>query len=196
MKKTLSAALLSIALLPACANTSGADYALNRINDLGDVLRFNVKAGAGIGLQYEWTRMVGIGVLDEYKTWAAGWSDRELNYWNQSIMYWGLGIQHYSETINSGIKRNSGSYGWVFGKEGGNVIELNDPNNPLDMINARLNVMLGIGADLDVRVGEAFDFLVGLAQFDPAGDDHHYSEMKRLEGSEEEAPAPAPEKKG
>ena len=193
MKKTLAAALLSLTLLPACATNSGEDYALNRINDFGDMARFNVKAGAGIGLQYEWTRMVGIGLLYEYKTWAAGWTNRELAYWNQSIFYWGAFVEHYSETINSGITRNTGSYGWVFGKEGGNIIELNDPNNPLDMINVRLNVMLGIGADVDLRVGEAIDFIVGLFQFDPAGDDHHYSEMKRLEEPEEQAPA---DKKG
>jgi hypothetical protein len=192
MKKTLAAALLSFSLLPACATNSGADYALNRINDLGDLARFNVKAGAGIGVQYEWTRMVGIGILYEYKTWAAGWSNRELAYWNQSIFYWGVFIQHYSETINEGIKRNSGSYGWVCGKEGGSVMELNDPNNPLDMINVRLNVMLGIGADVDLRLGELIDFVAGLFQFDPAHDDHHYSEMKTLEEPEE----PATKKQG
>jgi len=190
MKKILAAALLSFSLLPACANTSGSDYALNRLNDVGDILRVNVKAGAGVGLQFEWTRMVGIGVLYEYKTWAAGWSNREMAYWNQSIFYWGLVVQHYSEQINSGIDRNSGSYGWQFNKGGGNVMELNDPDNPLDMINVRLNAMLGIGADIDLRIGEFFDFLVGLAQFDPASDDHEYSEMKRVEREAEEAEAP------
>jgi hypothetical protein len=193
MKKILAAALLSFSLLPSCANTSGADYAVNRLNDLGDILRVNVKAGAGIGIQYEWTRMVGIGVLYEYKTWAAGWSNREMAYWNQSIFYWGLIVQHYSETILSGIDRNSGSYGWQFGKGGGNVMELNDPDNPLDMINVRLNAMLGIGFDIDVRIGEALDFLVGLAQFDPAHDDRDYSEMRRLEEEAAEAEAaPSP----
>jgi hypothetical protein len=182
MKKLLAPALLSLALLPACANTSGSDYALNRINDFGDIVRFNVKAGAGIGVEYEWTRMVGLGLLYEHKCWAAGWGNRELGYWNETIFFWGVVIMHHEETINEGMDGYySGSYGWEFGKEGGNVIQLNDPNNPLDMINARLTVMAGIGADLDVRVGEFFDFLAGLAQFDPAGDDHHYSEMKRTD---------------
>ena len=186
MKKILAAALLSLSLLPACANTSGADYAVNRLNDLGDILRVNVKAGAGVGIQYEWTRMVGVGVLYEYKTWAAGWSNREMAYWNQSIWYWGLIVQQFNETIHSGIDRNSGSYGWQFGKGGGNVMLLNDEDNPLDMINVRLNAMLGLGADIDVRIGEALDFLVGLAQFDPAKDDREYSEMRRLEEATEE----------
>ena len=191
MKKTLAAALLAFSLLPACANTSGSDYALNRINDLGDIARFNLKAGAGIGVEYEWTRMVGVGLLYEYKTWAAGWGNRELAYWNESIMYWGLIAMHHEETINSGLSGPySGSYGWEFGKEGGNVMQLNDPNNPLDMINVRLTVMAGLGADIDLRLGEAIDFLVGLAQFDPAHDDHHYSEMKRLD-----EPAETTEKK-
>ena len=188
MKKLLAAALLSIAL-PSCANTSGADYALNRINDVGDILRFNLKGGAGIGVEYEWTRMAGVGLLYEYKCWAVGWGNRELAYWNESILFWGLLVMHHQETINSGPSPYSGSYGWVFGKEGGNVMEFNDPNNPLDMINTRLTVMAGIGADVDVRVGEAIDFIVGLFQFDPAGDDHHYSEMKRLDEREEEAAA-------
>ncbi|HZM00735.1 MAG TPA: hypothetical protein VFD43_10830 [Planctomycetota bacterium] len=192
MKKLLAATLLAIAL-PSCAHNAASDYALNRINDLGDAARFSVKAGAGIGIEYEWTRMAGIGLLYEYKCWSAGWSNRELGYWNESIFFWGFIVMHRQEDIHSGSPNPySGSYGWVFGKEGGNIIELNQPNNPLDMINARLTVMLGLGADLDLRVGEWIDFAVGLFQFDPAGDDHHYSEMRRIEGEEAEETSEEP----
>jgi hypothetical protein len=49
------------------------------------------------------------------------------------------------------------------------------------MLNMRYMLMAGIGFDLDIRVGEVIDFLVGLAQFDPANDDRRYSEMKSVE---------------
>lgn len=188
MKKLFAAALLSSSLLlPACASGEGSDYAMNRVNDFVDILRCNLKAGAGIGVEYEWTRLAGVGVLYEYKVWAAGLANRELAYWNESIFFWGLLVMHHQETINSGIGGYySGSYGWEFGKDGGNLIQLNDPKNPLDMINVRLTVMAGIGADIDLRVGEAIDFVVGLFQFDPADDDKHYSEMKHVDESETE----------
>jgi len=190
MKKLLAATLLALSL-PACANNSAGDYALNRINDFGDILRVNVKAGAGIGVEYEWTRMVGIGLLYEYKCWAAGWGNRELAYWNETILFWGAFVMHHQETINSGPSPYTGSYGWVFEKGGGNLIEMNDPKNPLDMINVRLTAMLGIGADIDLRLGEAVDFVVGIFQFDPSGDDHYYSEMKRVDDGEgQDAPPP------
>jgi hypothetical protein len=186
MKKTLAAALLSFALLPACANTSASDYLTNRANDVVDILRINFKAGAGIGAKVEWTRFLGLGIEYDYKVWAAGIANRELTYWNASMWSWGLLLNSHDETIHSGLSdgRLSGDYGWQFGKEGGNFINLNDPNNPLDMLNMRYMLMAGIGFDFDIRVGEALDFLVGLFQFDPANDDLEYSELKTIEEPE------------
>jgi hypothetical protein len=185
--KKLGSCLLSLALLPACANTTASDYFLNRAGDFVDIVRVNVKAGAGIGAKIEYTRILGAGLLYEYNCWAAGLANRELAYWNETIFSWGLFLAHHEETINSGLDgRMSGSYGWVFGKGGGNLIEFADPDNPLDMINMRGQLMLGLGADLDIRVGEAIDFVLGLFQFDPAHDDRNYSEMRRLDEGESE----------
>lgn len=184
--KTLCACLLSFALLPACANTTGSDYFMNRGGDLVDIVRFNLKAGAGIGAKWEYSRFLHGGLVYEYKCWAVGLANRELGYWNESILSWGLILGYHDETIHSGLDgRYSGDYGWVFGKEGGNIIQFPDPNNPLDMIAIRGILMVGIGADLDVRVGEALDFALGLFQFDPANDDRNYSEMRRLEEEEQ-----------
>ena len=36
-------------------------------------------------------------------------------------------------------------------------------------------MMLGIGFDMELRVGEVVDFVAGIFQFDPAGDDGDYS---------------------
>ncbi|MHC5211159.1 MAG: hypothetical protein ACYTG2_10615 [Planctomycetota bacterium] len=180
--KTLCACLLSLALLPSCANTTASDYFLNRGGDLVDILRVNVKAGAGAGAKVEWSRFLHGGILYEYKTWAAGLANRELGYWNETVFAWGVYLGYHDETINQGLDgRMSGSYGWVFGKEGGSVIQFPDPNNPLDMLNVRMIAMFGIGFDVDLRVGEGIDFLLGLFQFDPANDDLNYSEMRRLE---------------
>jgi hypothetical protein len=154
------------------------------LGDLIDIVRFNGKAGLGIGAKWEYSRFLHGGFVYERKVWAAGLANRELAAWNESVWSWGLVIGHYSETIHQGIDgRYTGNYGWVFGQEGGNLIQFNDPNNPLDMLAVRGTLMLFLGLDLDIRAGEAIDFVAGIFGFDPAGDDRKYSEMKRLEES-------------
>jgi hypothetical protein len=183
--KKLCACLLSLALLPACANTTASDYFMNRGGDFVDMLRLNAKAGAGIGVKVEWTRFLHLGFVYEHSVWAAGLANRELGYWNESIVSWGLLLGHHQETINSGLDgKMSGSYGWVFGKDGGNVMQFPEADNPLDMLNLRMIWMIGLGLDADIRVGEGLDFILGLFQFDPANDDLDYSEMRRIEEEE------------
>ena len=183
MKKMLAACLLSAALLPACASQTMGDYMLNRGGDLVDILRVNVKAGKGIGAKVEWTRMLHGGILWEQDVWAAGLANRELTRWQESVFSWGVLLGYHDEKdvrgVRPGMNRYSGSYGWTFFQNGGNAFEAAEPNNPLDLLTFRAELMLGVGIDLEVRVGEIVDFLVGIFQFDPAGDDHVYSAMEQ-----------------
>lgn len=181
--KTLATCLLSLALLPACATQTMGDYLQNRGGDLVDVLRVNVKAGRGIGAKIEYTRMLHLGFGWEQNVWAAGLGNREVTRWQQSLVTWGLLLGYHDERevrgIESSMNTYSGSYGWTFFQGGGNAFAAADPSNPLDLLTFRGSIMLGIGADVEVRVGEIVDFVVGIFQFDPAGDDHVYSALER-----------------
>jgi len=182
--KILAACLLSAALLPACATQTMGDYVLNRGGDIVDILRVNVKAGKGVGVKVEATRMLHLGFGWEEEVWAAGLANREVTRWQQSLVTWGLLLGYHDEREVRGIISNmntySGSYGWTFFQGGGNAFDASDPGNPLDLLTFRGSIMLGIGADIEIRVGEIVDFVVGIFQFDPAGDDNVYSAMERM----------------
>ena len=181
--KTLAACLLSVALLPACATQTMGDYLLNRGGDLVDVLRVSVKAGRGVAAKVEWTRMLHLGFGWEQEVWAAGLANRELTRWQETVVTWGLMLGYHDERevrgVESHMNRYSGSYGWTFFQGGGNAFDAAVPGNPLDLLTFRASVMIGVGADVEVRLGEIVDLLVGIFQFDPAGDDHVYSAMER-----------------
>jgi len=185
--KTLAALALSLALLPACASSTAGDYFVNRGGDLVDIVRLHVAFGKAASVKVEATRMLHLGIGWEQDVWAWGLANREVGRWQESIFTWGLILGHHDERMIKGIDNNrlTGSYGWTFGKGGGNVFEVSDRDNWLDLLTLRATLMLGIGADAELRVGEAIDFLCGIFQFDPSGDDKAYSQMKKVE------PAPA-----
>ncbi|MGQ0552873.1 MAG: hypothetical protein ACT4PU_06605 [Planctomycetota bacterium] len=181
LSKSLIAGLLGLILLPGCVNNRAGDYVYNRGADFVDMLRLNVKFGKGVGVKYEWANMLQLGLLWEDETWAAGLGNRELAYWRQSIFSWGVIVGEHQETIHGGLTDNrySGSYGWRFGDDSDtNGIYAGDPDNLLSVLTLRGNVMFGVGVDVELRYGEALDFLAGLAQFDPAGDDIAYTSLR------------------
>ncbi len=178
----LGSCLLTLALLPGCAQTTAGDYLMNRGGDLSDALRLNLKAGQGIGWKFEATRLVHAGFLWENGAYAAGFGNRELAWWQESALSWGLVLGHHQETILRGMNgRYSGSYGWNFSKDGGSAFEMAEPDNFLDLLGFRGTVMLLVGIDAELRVGELLDFVVGLFQFDPSGDDVDYSSLRRAQ---------------
>ncbi|HTE05160.1 MAG TPA: hypothetical protein VK824_03110 [Planctomycetota bacterium] len=182
MKLTLAACLLSAALLPSCASTSAGDYMLNRGGDLVDILRLHVMAGKGASVKLEVTRGVHLGIGWEDHVWAWGLANREVSKWTESVFTWGLILGHHDERAVEGLTDGyySHSYGWSFASAGGSGFQNADDKNPLDFLTVRGTVMLLLGIDAEVRVGEAIDFLCGIFQFDPAGDDRAYSTYKTL----------------
>jgi hypothetical protein len=181
MKPTLAACLLSLALLPSCASTSAGDYMLNRGGDLVDIVRLHVMAGKGAAVKAEVTRGLHLGIGWESHAWAWGLANREIARWNESVFTWGLVLGYHDEREIEGIDGYySNSYGWTFGSDGGSGFKNSIEGNPLDFLTVRGTVMLLVGIDAEVRVGEAIDFLCGIFQFDPAGDDRPYSTYKRL----------------
>jgi hypothetical protein len=179
--KILAACALVLGLLPSCAGPNAGDYLQNRGGDLADILRLNLKAGKGASAKLEVTRGLHLGIGWESGVWAAGLANREINHWRESVYTWGLILGYHEEREIVGIDgRYSGSYGWNFAPEGGSSFDSADPGNPLDFLTVRATAMLFLGIDAEVRVGEVIDFLVGIFQFDPANDDHPYSQMKRL----------------
>ena len=168
--KLLAACVLSLALLPACASSGTAHYFSNRGGDLVDIVRGHLILGPAIGARVEVTRMASLGYVWEDRAWAGGLHNRAVGQWHESIASWGLIVGQHDERAMEGIPAVSGDYGW-FGGEHSVGYSSTQPDNPLDLLTVRGTVALILGADLELRVGEAVDFLFGLFTIDPAGDD-------------------------
>ena len=173
--------LLALPLLAACSSTSAGDYFVNRGADLVDILRVHVAAGKCAAIEVDATRFMSLGITWESDVWCWGLANREVTKWNESVFAWGLLLGYHDEesVVGTSDGRVSGSYGWVFGKEKGTGFQMAEENNPLDVLTFRGTLMLGVGMDLEIRVGEVLDFIAGIFQFDPAGDDIKASEMKK-----------------
>ena len=179
--KKLAALLLSIPLFTSCATTTAGDYFVNRGGDLVDIVRLHFMFGMGAAVKLEATRFLHAGITWEDEVWAWGLANREVTKWQESIFSWGLILGHHEEkaVVGTSEGRVSGSYGWTFGGEKGNGFELADEENMLDVLTFRATGMLGIGIDFELRLGEVIDFVAGIFQFDPAGDDIAASKLKK-----------------
>jgi hypothetical protein len=177
-QKALLAPLFALILLglPACASGSGGSYLFNRGGDLVDILRLHVMGGKGGAVKLEVTRLLHLG-LGWYEAKAWGLHNRELGVWSEKVTDWGLLLGYHNEVEVWDIPRYSGSYGWSFADDGGSFFQEADPGNPLDFLTVRGTLMLFIGIDVEVRVGEVIDFVVGIFQFDPADDDGDYRDV-------------------
>lgn len=165
MRAFAVACLVTLALLPGCATRN--KYLVNRGGDLADVIRIHGMFGPGIGLKAEVTRMLQFGFMFEYNAMAAGLHNRALGTWRETVVSWGVLVGHHSETTH-GIPTLSGDYGWRF-DEGGHFETT--AGSGLDLITLRATGMFILGLDFELRLGELFDFVAGIFQFDPAGDD-------------------------
>lgn len=176
MKKL--ALILALSLLPACATTTAGDYFTNRGADLVDILRIHGAAGRAFAVKADVFRMIHLGIGWEGNAYAWGLANREVCGWREKVFTWGLLLGHHQEQITgTSENRVSGSYGWTFGEKG-NGFQVADPGNWLDILSVRGTAMVGIGLDVEVRVGEFLDFLAGIFQFDPAADDVAVSKMQ------------------
>jgi len=173
--RVLAASLLALALMPGCSSRD--NYLVNRAADFSDILRFHVMAGPGIGLKLEATRLLHLGGVYTHNMYAFGWHNRAIGSWKESVKSWGLLVGHYSEETDP-IPYYSGDYGWTFGDEGMGF-SASDQGNDLDLLTFRGQLIFLIGVDLEVRVGEVLDFIAGIFQFDPAGDDRDYEAMRQ-----------------
>jgi len=171
MNKLFATCLLSLALLPACASSGTTHYFSNRGGDLVDIVRGHVIAGAAIGARVEATRFFSAGYLWEDNAWAGGLHNRAVGSWRESIVSWGILLGQHDEVRMVGVPKVSGDYGWFMGNDRG--FRAAQPDNPLDLLSLRGTVALALGLDLELRVGEAIDFVLGIFTLDPSGDDRH-----------------------
>lgn len=187
-KRLLAPVLLALALVPGCATRN--NYLLNRGADLADILRLHVMFGPGAGAKVDVFRVIHGGILYTHDSFAFGLHNRAVGPWRETIFSWGLLVGQHNEIETRGIDRLSGSYGWVFGEKGEGGVFL-PPNGKLDldMLTVRGTAMLVVGVDCEVRIGEVLDFLAGIFQFDPAGDDEDYEAMLEPEMPPEPPPA-------
>lgn len=162
---------LAAASLPGCSATEANNYVLNRGGDIADVIEFQLMAGRGIAAKAEATRLVHLGGAYQEDVGAIGLAHRELARWSATARSWGLLFGYHEETDVTRIGRFSGSYGWNFYDEGPGAFQEADPLNQLDLLTFRATLMLFLGVDLQLKVGEVVDFVAGIFQFDPAGDD-------------------------
>lgn len=161
--------VLVAAALPGCASRSS--YLVNRGGDLADIIEIQFMAGKGAVAKVEATRLLHLGLGHYHDAASAGLANRELATWHSSACTWGLLFGYHDERDVTNIEHFSGSYGWLFHESGPGAFEEADPLNPLDLLTFRGTVMLFLGIDLQLKVGEVLDFVAGVFQFDPAGDD-------------------------
>ncbi len=180
--RALAACLLtSLLVFPACATRD--NYVVNRVADFSDILRVHLMFGPGIAVKAEATRLLHLGGAYTHNTFAWGWHNRAVGAWRESIRSWGLLVGHHEEEIGPPLDYYSGDYGWTFG-EGGMGFQPATGEFDLDLLTFRAQLMLLIGIDLEVRVGEVLDFVAGIFQFDPAADDRDYENMRSVDEPE------------
>ena len=162
-----AAALLGALLLGAGCHADNA-YVANRAGDLADLVRGHVFVGEGFALKLDATQIFQLGVTEVSDASAWGIHRRAIGSWTESVSAWGFLIGRHDETV-SGIDGVSGSYGWTF--DDAADFHSGDPDNPLDWLTLRLTLALYAGVDLELRVGEAIDFVFGLFAIDLSNDD-------------------------
>ena len=167
-RKLIICALIA-ATTAACS--TGSSYFKNRGEDFLDIARAKVMWGPGAGIKVDVTQWLSLGYI-QYgaDTWNGGYVSRELFHsWHGSEKSWGLLVGHNEETT-VGIPKYSGSWGWTF--DDGVGFDYVDPDNVwYDALMLRGRLMIYGGLDLELRVGEILDFLVGIAMLDPSQDD-------------------------
>jgi len=184
LTRLLASATLALALSPGCESPS--TYWSNRGSDLLDTVRIHGMFGPGVGAKLEVTRFLQLGLLGTWKTFALGVADDEAGYWRETIFSWGLLIGAHYELEMKGVERVSGSYGWVFLP--GEVFKPSDSGEyDLDIYTIRGTAMLVVGLDLELRMGEIYDFIVGFFTLDPAGDDIDHLERERKQARQKAA---------
>ena len=159
-----SLALLA-ALLPACA---AGDYLRDRGADLGDILQGHVMIGPGVDAMVDVTRALRFGA-GWYEAACAGWHDRSLGTWHERVQEGGVFFLHGRDEHTEGTPRVTGSYGTVSGWGKGRLLQPDETWPKL--LTIRATAFLGLGLDVEVRIGEAIDFVGGFFLWDPSHDD-------------------------
>jgi hypothetical protein len=158
---------LALALAPGCAGTG--DYLHDRALDAVDMLRVHVIVGNALGAEVQVTQWIGLGFMHEDKAWAGGLANRKFTTWDETISAWGLLIHNWNERTK-GLPYYSGSYGW-WQRDNQPDAKFYHRDGATELWTVRASIAVLIGADAEVRVGEIFDFIVGIVGWDPAHDD-------------------------
>lgn len=167
MRAVRAAFLLALlAFTPGCIFSK--NYIHNRAADLVDVLRVHLIVGNAIGAEVQVTQWVGLGFMYENNAWAGGLYNRAVGTWTESIQAWGLLIHNWKETVH-GIPIYSGSYGWY--QRSGQSASFSHKGSTLDLFTIRASAAVIVGADVELRLGQVFDFVAGIFTWDPAHDD-------------------------
>lgn len=167
MRLARAALVAVLALLPACTVTK--DYVHDRAADLVDVLRLHLFIGDCLAAEVQVTQWVGVGFVHEANVRAFGLHNRALGTWNETITAYGLILHNWKEQVK-GIPTYSGSYGWWQRSNQGGP-SFSHKGDAFDLWNIRATAAILVGADVEVRLAELFDFIVGLTTWDPADDD-------------------------
>ncbi len=160
----LALALTALVLSTACS--TGTNYFADRAWDLTDIIRIKGMAGEGIGAKLDVTEFLHLGGMYEQDVAAAGWANRSFDSWDENSRSWGL-LYGHEEVKTMGVPMYAGSYGW----HGEDFVFSNDDAKLINAMDIRGQVMLGLGLDLQLRSGQAVDFIAGIFMLDPAHDD-------------------------
>jgi len=161
--------LLGVLLLGQLCGCAGlADYAHDRGADAVDIVRGHVMVGLGIDAMVQVTRGLRLGV-GYYEAQCAGLRRRALGTWQERVEEGGCLFLHGRFEHTQGIPRVSGSFGTVPPWGPGRLLQPDE--TWVDLFDLRVTAMVGLGLDVELRLGQLVDFVGGIFLWDPARDD-------------------------
>jgi len=164
--------VLGAALIVGTGCASTPRYLHNRGADLVDIVQLHAVASIGADAKLEVTRFVGVGG-GAYDGYAVGFANRRLGAWRERVYDFGVprfGMNLHAESLDgSAMPIVSGDYEVCL--RGSRSEYEHDSKVPLDWMTIRLTAVVLVGADFELRLGQAVDFFAGVFGRDPSFDD-------------------------
>jgi hypothetical protein len=152
-----------------CAGTPR--YLRDRGADFADIVQFHAVASLGADAKLEVTRFVGVGG-GAYDGYAVGFANRRLGAWHERVYDFGVprfGMNLHAERLEGTMPSVSGDYDICL--RGSRSEYAHDSQVPLDWMTLRLTAVVFVGADFELRLGQAVDFVAGVFGHDLSLDD-------------------------
>ena len=174
-------------LLPLLLVTGCAGYLKDRMKDAVEVLEVSAGISVGVEANVRATKLLQAGFGSYNGDWA-GLKNGRLAAWSEERVEMGVTPFYFHELIRDDLGKGDGKLVPIehplFGDAGFEPF-MNDFYLLTDRgwFEAGITVnLICVGADLSVDLSEVFDFLAGIAGFDPLTDDAYGPDLETLVG--------------